>query len=300
MERSDPKNPSKVLMAGLFPVVTASRMTGWNEELRAKRSISAAIARKSGGSTPRSASPVDVRTATTTVAIEERSADGYRATLRESARSVERPGETELVSRAEPRGERTVGQRRPPRQSSRTIKTEARYQTPLERARSAQGRTRFLWSLHSLAAAASRGILLHPSKSWLAEAIGADEARSSITTYFHSYPFVPGGAVPLPPPLLNSINNAAAAAITPGLVGHLFGGQQACNLGCTCTCPSILANCNPHHHQHHHQQQQQQQQHQHHHHHHQQQHHRALGAATVLLQPVDHIKDTMVSRYAST
>lgn len=150
------------------------------------------------------------------------------------------------------------------------------------------------WRLHSLG---GRGLFvpqLGNGKCWLAETIGADEARSSITTYFHSYPFVPGGAVSLPPPLLNSINNAAAAAITPGLVGHLFAGQQACNIGCTCTCTNI-ANCNPHHHQHHHHHQQQQ-----HHHHHQQQqqqqhHHRPLAATTVLLQPVEHIKDTMVS-----
>ncbi|KAK2587557.1 hypothetical protein KPH14_003686 [Odynerus spinipes] len=164
--------------------------------------------------------------------------------------------------------------------------------------------------------------------SWLGEVIDADEVRSSITTYFHSYPFVPGGAVPLPPPLINSINNAAAAAVTPGLVGHLFaaGQQAACNLACTCNrTASIVANCNPHHHHHQQQQQQQQQQHHHHqqqhhhqqhhhHHHHQQQHqqhhphhhhhhqqqqqqyHRNLATtAAVLLQPIEHIKDTMVS-----
>ncbi|KMQ97971.1 polypyrimidine tract-binding protein 1, partial [Lasius niger] len=160
----------------------------------------------------------------------------------------------------------------------------------------AQERARTLWGLQqSFAAAANRNLLLHPAsspgKSWLAETVvGADEARiSPITTYFHSYPFVPGGAVPLPPPLINGINNPAAAAITPGLVGHLFGAQQACNLACTCSC--IVANCNPHHHQHHHQQQQHQQQQQQQ----QQQHHRTLGTTAVLLQPVDHIKDTMVS-----
>ncbi|EZA59195.1 hypothetical protein X777_15837, partial [Ooceraea biroi] len=172
---------------------------------------------------------------------------------------------------------------------SRSCKTEARCQAAsLERACwNAQERARTLWGLQQ----ANRGFLLHPSsKSWLAETIiGADEARSSITTYFHSYPFVPGGAVPLPPPLLNGINNPAAAAITPGLVGHLFGAQQACNLACTCSC-NIVANCNPHHQHHHqqqhqqHQQQQQQQQH----------HHRTLGTTAVLLQPVDHIKDTML------
>ncbi|XP_017794324.1 PREDICTED: protein deltex-like, partial [Habropoda laboriosa] len=72
----------------------------------------------------------------------------------------------------------------------------------------------------------------------------------------------------------------------------LFAGQQACNIGCSCTCTNI-ANCNPHHHQHHHHQ------HQHQQHHHQQQqqqhHHRPLATTTVLLQPVEHIKDTMVS-----
>ncbi|KYN19219.1 hypothetical protein ALC57_08396 [Trachymyrmex cornetzi] len=111
---------------------------------------------------------------------------------------------------------------------SRSCKTEtARCQAAsLERACwNAQERARTLWGLQqSFAAAANRNLFLHPSsKSWLAETIiGADETRSPITTYFHSYPFVPGGAVPLPPPLLNGINNPAAAAITPGLVGHLF------------------------------------------------------------------------------
>lgn len=179
---------------------------------------------------------------------------------------------------------------------SRSCKTEtARCQAAsLERACwNSQERARTLWGLQqSFAAAANRNLFLHPAspgKSWLAETIvGADEARiSPITTYYHSYPFVPGGAVPLPPPLLNGINNPAAATITPGLVGHLFGAQQACNLACTCSC-NIVANCNPHHHQHHHQQQQHQQQ-------QQQQHHRTLGTTAVLLQPVDHIKDTMVS-----
>ncbi|KYQ59082.1 hypothetical protein ALC60_01917 [Trachymyrmex zeteki] len=112
---------------------------------------------------------------------------------------------------------------------NRSCKTEtARCQAAsLERACwNAQERARTLWGLQqSFAAAANRNLFLHPSsKSWLAETIiGADETRSPITTYFHSYPFVPGGAVPLPPPLLNGINNPAAAAITPGLVGHLFG-----------------------------------------------------------------------------
>ncbi|KYN07766.1 hypothetical protein ALC62_01277, partial [Cyphomyrmex costatus] len=111
---------------------------------------------------------------------------------------------------------------------SRSCKTEtARCQAAsLERACwNAQERARTFWGLQqSFAAAANRNLFLHPSsKSWLAETIiGADETRSPITTYFHSYPFVPGGAVPLPPPLLNGINNPAAAAITPGLVGHLF------------------------------------------------------------------------------
>ncbi|XP_076652411.1 uncharacterized protein LOC143358821 [Halictus rubicundus] len=189
---------------------------------------------------------------------------------------------------------------------SRPSKTEARYQASLERAWSAQERARLFWSVQSVQTTGShhhhRGFFLQPTatgKSWLADTIGTEGPRSSITTYFHSYPFVPGGAVSLPPPLLNSINNAAAAAITPaGLVGHLFGGQQACNLACSCTCTSNVANCNPHHHQHHHHQHQQhQQQQQHHQHHHQQQqhHHRPIGA-TVLLQPVEHIKDTMVSQ----
>ncbi|CAL7942014.1 unnamed protein product [Xylocopa violacea] len=184
----------------------------------------------------------------------------------------------------------------PSYESGRTSKTEARHhQQQSERGWPAEERGgRFFWRLQSLAARG--GGLFVPStvdgaKCWLAETLGADEARSSITTYFHSYPFVPGGAVSLPPPLLNSINNAAAAAITPGLVGHLFAGQQACNIGCSCTCTS-LGNCNPHHHQQHHHHQQQQQ---HHHHQQQQHHHRPIAATTVLLQPVEHIKDTMVS-----
>ncbi|KAK0082257.1 hypothetical protein PV325_010778 [Microctonus aethiopoides] len=99
---------------------------------------------------------------------------------------------------------------------------------------------------------------------------------TAITTYFHSYSFVPGGAVPLPPAL--HTNNPAA--FTGG--HHLFG-QQGCSLACTCTCTctaSIVsaAAAAAHHPQLH-------------------QHHRALGtaSATVLLQPVEQIKDAMVS-----
>ncbi|EFN73845.1 hypothetical protein EAG_06487 [Camponotus floridanus] len=114
---------------------------------------------------------------------------------------------------------------------SRSCKTEtARCQAAsLERACwNSQERARTLWGLQqSFAAAANRNLFLHPAsagKSWLAETIvGADEARiSPITTYYHSYPFVPGGAVPLPPPLLNGINNPAAATITPGLERYDF------------------------------------------------------------------------------
>ena len=115
----------------------------------------------------------------------------------------------------------------------------------------------------------------------------AEGSRTATTTYFHSYSFVPGGAVPLPPPLHTA---------GPGVSSHLLG-QQTCNFACTCTCTctaSIVsaaavaaANANaavavgtPQHppplHQH---------------------HRAALGTttATVLLQPVDHIKDAMVS-----
>ncbi|KAK0167318.1 hypothetical protein PV327_004733 [Microctonus hyperodae] len=90
-------------------------------------------------------------------------------------------------------------------------------------------------------------------------------------------PWIRGGlasAVPLPPAL--HTNNPAA--FTGG--HHLFG-QQGCSLACTCTCTctaSIVsaAAAAAHHPQLH-------------------QHHRALGtaSATVLLQPVDQIKDAM-------
>lgn len=115
----------------------------------------------------------------------------------------------------------------------------------------------------------------------------AEESRTTaITTYFHSYSFVPGGAVPLHPPLHTA---------GPGVSNHLLG-HQTCNFACTCTCTctasivtaaaAAAANANaavavaaPQHPPPLHQ------------------HHRALGTATatVLLQPVDHIKDAMVS-----
>lgn len=103
----------------------------------------------------------------------------------------------------------------------------------------------------------------------------AERGSTAITTYFHSYSFVPGGAVPLPPALHSN---------HPSFTGghHLFG-QQGCSLACTCTCTCtasiVSAAAAAHHPQLH-------------------QHHRALGtasSATVLLQPVDQIKDAMVS-----
>lgn len=99
----------------------------------------------------------------------------------------------------------------------------------------------------------------------------AERGSNTITTYFHSYSLVPGGAVPLPPAL--HTNN-------PGFTsaGHHLFGQQGCSLACTCTCTCTASIVSAHHPQLH-------------------QHHRALGtaAATVLLQPVEPIKDAMVS-----
>lgn len=97
----------------------------------------------------------------------------------------------------------------------------------------------------------------------------------TITTYFHSYSFVPGGAVPLPPALHTT---------NPGFTSHHLFGQQGCSLACTCTCTctasivSAAAAAAVHHPQSHHPT-------------------RSLGSTTasVLLQPVEQIKDAMVS-----
>lgn len=114
---------------------------------------------------------------------------------------------------------------------------------------------------------------------------------SGATTYFHSYSFGPGGAVPLPPPLHHHSAAAAASAnAAPGFANQLLGAgqQQACNLACTCTCTctaSIVAAAAA----------QPRLEYLQHHHHLQHLQHRPLGTATVLLHPVDRIKNAMVS-----